>query len=70
VRELTTLPLWIVALILAAVAPWCVRVLQSVFERRLRQRTIATIAASRREQDAAGASGASQRQGTDGPLQA
>jgi hypothetical protein len=37
--SLSNIPLWAVALVLAAAAPWCVSVLQSVLEERRRERT-------------------------------
>jgi hypothetical protein len=37
--SLSNLPLWAVALVLAAAAPWCVSVLQSVLDERRRERT-------------------------------
>ena len=36
-------PLWLVALIVAAVAPFCAAALQAVLESRLRRRTQATL---------------------------
>jgi hypothetical protein len=33
------LPLWAIALVLAAVAPWCVRAIAGVLENRSRDRT-------------------------------
>jgi hypothetical protein len=40
----TPIPVWFVALVLAAAAPWGVRMLQAALERRLRRRTLAFIA--------------------------
>jgi len=37
--SLQNIPLWAVALALAAIAPWCVGVLQSILEERRRERT-------------------------------
>jgi hypothetical protein len=37
-------PIWLVALVLAALAPACARALQVALERRLRRRTLDTIA--------------------------
>jgi hypothetical protein len=37
-------PLWLVALIVAAVAPFCAAALQAVLESKLRRRTSATLA--------------------------
>jgi hypothetical protein len=47
----STFPLWVVALIVAAVAPWCARALQVTLERRVRRRTLDTIAQARDEAD-------------------
>jgi hypothetical protein len=44
VLDLPSIPVWLVALFLAAAAPGCVRLLQARFERRLRRRTLDTIA--------------------------
>jgi hypothetical protein len=44
VRELSSVPVWLVALVVAVVAPGAVRLLHGVFERRLRVRTLDTIA--------------------------
>jgi hypothetical protein len=41
---MTALPVWLVALALGAVTPWAVRALESVFERRVRRRTLALVA--------------------------
>ena len=40
----TTIPLWLVALVLAAIAPWCVRAFSDAMERRLRDRTASVLA--------------------------
>jgi hypothetical protein len=37
-------PVWLVALVLAAVAPWCVRALESSIEQRARRKTAAVLA--------------------------
>jgi hypothetical protein len=37
--SLQNIPLWAVALVLAAAAPWCVGALQSILEERRRERT-------------------------------
>lgn len=41
------IPLWAVALALAAVAPWCVRAFSKALEHRVRRRTLDTIARAR-----------------------
>jgi hypothetical protein len=41
-------PLWLVALIVAAAAPFCAAALQAVLESRLRRRTSATLARAAR----------------------
>jgi hypothetical protein len=41
-------PLWLVALIAAAAAPFCAAALQAVLEARLRRRTSATLARAAR----------------------
>jgi hypothetical protein len=46
------LPLWLAALVLAAVAPWCVRALAAHLEQRVSRRTrrvIEAVAESRKE---------------------
>lgn len=40
----TPIPVWVVALALAAVAPWCARVLQLALERRAHRRTLDFVA--------------------------
>jgi hypothetical protein len=40
----TTIPIWLVALVFAAIAPWCVRAFSDGMERRLRRRTAAVLA--------------------------
>jgi hypothetical protein len=42
--EVTAPPLWLVALVMAALAPWGARALQVILERRLRRRTLALLA--------------------------
>jgi hypothetical protein len=42
--DATAIPVWFVALVLAAAAPWGVRLLQAALERRLRRRTLDFIA--------------------------
>lgn len=37
--SLENIPLWAVALVLAAAAPWCVGAMQSILEERRRERT-------------------------------
>ena len=44
VMEVTSPPIWLVALVLAAFAPWGVRALQLALEQRLRRRTLAMLA--------------------------
>jgi hypothetical protein len=44
VRELSSAPVWLVALVVAIVAPGAVRLLHRVLERRLRVRTLDAIA--------------------------
>ncbi len=45
-------PVWILALGLAAISPWCVRALADRFELRVRRRTEALIARARGTRDA------------------
>lgn len=40
----STIPLWLVALVFAAIAPWCVRAFADVMEKRLRRRTADVLA--------------------------
>jgi hypothetical protein len=47
VRDVFSTPLWLVALAVAAVAPLCVRALQTVLELQLRRRTEEIIARAR-----------------------
>ena len=42
-REISSIPVWLVALVAAILAPGGVRLLHRMFERRLRARTLATI---------------------------
>ncbi len=49
------LPVWLVALVVAALAPWAARALQAALERRVRRRTLALLA------DAANARGTPHR---------
>ncbi|HEY8088902.1 MAG TPA: hypothetical protein VIF09_13680 [Polyangiaceae bacterium] len=42
-------PLWIIALVCAALAPWAVRLLATAIERRLRRRTAEFLAGIPRE---------------------
>jgi hypothetical protein len=44
------LPIWLMALGLAALAPWGARALQSMLERRVRRRTLALLAEARRHE--------------------
>jgi hypothetical protein len=44
VPSLSSLPLWTVALVVAAIAPWCVRAFSRALERRVHRRTVDTIA--------------------------
>jgi len=44
VREVSPPPLWMVALVVAAFAPWSARALQLVVERRVRRRTLDLLA--------------------------
>ena len=44
VRELPSVPIWLIALVVAIVAPGGVRLLHRMFERRLRARTLDAIA--------------------------
>ena len=44
VKEVSPPPLWMVALVVAALAPWCARALQVVVERRVRRRTLDLLA--------------------------
>jgi len=37
--SLENIPLWAIALVLAAAAPWCVGAMQSILEERRRERT-------------------------------
>jgi len=43
------LPVWVVALLLGATAPWGVRALQLALEWRIRRRTLEVIAQAQRE---------------------
>jgi hypothetical protein len=45
--KVTSPPLWLVALVMAALAPWGSRALQVLLERRLRRRTLALLAKAR-----------------------
>jgi hypothetical protein len=42
-----TPPIWMMALVLAALAPWGARALQAWLERRLRQRTLDVLSRAR-----------------------
>jgi len=44
VLAVTPIPVWVVALALAAAAPWCARALQVALERRARRRTLDFVA--------------------------
>jgi hypothetical protein len=39
IHEWKDVPIWAIALVLAAMAPWCVGLLQSILEERRRERT-------------------------------
>ena len=49
-RWVPKLPIWLLALGLAALAPWGARALQSMLERRVRRRTLALLAKVRRHE--------------------
>ena len=44
--SLATIPIWLVALVLAGTAPWCVRAFASALERSVRRRTQRVIASA------------------------
>jgi hypothetical protein len=44
VKDVSSPPLWMLALVVAAVAPWTARALQLVLERRVRRRTLDLVA--------------------------
>jgi hypothetical protein len=46
------IPVWFVALVLAAAAPWVVRALQAALERRVRRRTLDFISEALAARDA------------------
>jgi hypothetical protein len=66
-----SVPVWVVALGLALLAPWAVSALEAALQRRLRRRTLALLAqalpgwSDRREGDAKGADPAA-RSSVDG----
>jgi hypothetical protein len=43
-EPMPSVPVWVVALGLALVAPWAVNALEAAFQRRLRRRTLALLA--------------------------
>jgi len=51
----TAIPIWLVALVFAATAPWCVRAFADVIEQRLRRRTAAVLARAGVSRDHSGA---------------
>ena len=44
--SLATIPIWLVALVLAGTAPWCVRAFAGALERSVRRRTQRVIASA------------------------
>jgi hypothetical protein len=49
------IPVWLVALVLAGLAPWAARALETVLARRLRRRTLAFLAQALPHRDGDGA---------------
>jgi hypothetical protein len=48
---MTSIPVWLVALVLAALAPWAARALETVLVRRQRRRTLEFLAQALPEHD-------------------
>jgi len=61
----TAIPIWLVALVFAATAPWCVRAFADVIEQRLRRRTAAVLARAGVSRDNAGAEAEGGEDGED-----